>query len=133
VSWIRRLALPISMVVLGLLGIAAGMLIGAAPASATVSVGLNKPAHRVEITDLTGASDVLSVHSDGDNYFILSTQPLTFGQGCPDAGSADGKFRAPAALPQTSGGSSSRWAPGTTTGPTFVPTHWATPFRIRSP
>jgi hypothetical protein len=85
-TWIRRLTLPV--------GIAAALLVGAAPAGATVSVGLNKPAQRLEITDLTGANDVLSIHPSGDNYLISSGQPLTFGQGCVDAGPPDGKFRA---------------------------------------
>ena len=88
----RRLGLPLVLIALGL--------VGAAPAGATVSVGVNSTTDRLEITDVSGASDLIVVSSGEGNttagtlYFVESAQPLTAAPSCsaPDT-APSGRFR----------------------------------------
>src|SRR5215213_4212598 len=68
----------------------------AAPAAAhaTVSVSLNKTSHRLDITDVSGVSDVLIIAGSASTIRVESVQPLTIGSGCATISSSDGRFRA---------------------------------------
>src|SRR5215213_4861885 len=65
-----------------------------AAADATVSVSLNKTSHRLDITDVSGVSDVLIIAGSASTIRVESVQPLTIGSGCATISSSDGRFRA---------------------------------------